>query len=846
MTVQWLDVSSTTPRIAYTATAAQTTFTVPFVFFADSNLKVYQNGTLLTLSTHYTVTGVESATGGSITLVTGATVGDEIMIARDVPIEQTTHIPPTGQLDIAAINIQFSKLIAIDQQLHNEFQRSLHFPADDSTISGEFLSPGDRANKLLGFDSDGGIVFVTGPNFVDSTFTGAADVDSRATAQVTTFPISTNIIRTGGYAVPGDGGDALYKKVVSQPSHDGKFQSADGAWWEIVFSAAGVDIRCFGGLGGGSDVDDTDAIRSAVTACEGKRLIVAADIYRTSETILIPPGGIYIVSPHRTGGFGMVEGAALFNGIFGIFDDVRGYATFDGLTFVGNGADTNTGSSVGAIYIAPSILSTIDITDIEIKNCTFADINQNNWIACMHAAQGPLVEGYVGPPNNTNVRRLKIHHNTFLSVPSNATPGFPNRFIYIQTNLAIAAAPTLGSVFDLDCHDNVAYGLGVCSFITGIGGVVRATDHNNQTFAMGNSCEGDLRGYTHTFYQSSQICNVPQEISIVGCVAEINHNFGIYCAGVRGLTISACVITGTFRPNSPESLPFGTAIAVNGCSDWTINGCTLTDNYGGIDALIASVPDGRVLAGTIANNTIRSSVNSLALAGANPFGISFQGDSTVTKNQQLLIASNTVKVTGDVAVALLNGAGGKMGPLEVIGNQFTSEYVGYLETASALNPVYTGLGRKFSNNKWRGGLTNAPFITTGGSSPLTISNDEVDFSDVLAGASSGFQVDGNTAVDIDGLVLRGKTNGGAALSMIGTQGRCKDVSFPGTTSTRVAATSSGLTVPTWVGRPFDTWQNFGDSFFTETGSTPGSKYTLPDWAWSFSTTWLKRISLTGN
>ena len=56
----WLDVSDITPRIAYTATAAQTAFVVPFVFFEDEDLLVYQNTTLLTLATHYTVSGAES------------------------------------------------------------------------------------------------------------------------------------------------------------------------------------------------------------------------------------------------------------------------------------------------------------------------------------------------------------------------------------------------------------------------------------------------------------------------------------------------------------------------------------------------------------------------------------------------------------------------------------------------------------------------------------------------------------------------------------------------------------------------------------------------------------------
>jgi len=58
----------------YTATASQTTFTYDFQIFADSEIKVYQTPTgqdfddttdLLTLTTHYTVTGAGDAGGGA-------------------------------------------------------------------------------------------------------------------------------------------------------------------------------------------------------------------------------------------------------------------------------------------------------------------------------------------------------------------------------------------------------------------------------------------------------------------------------------------------------------------------------------------------------------------------------------------------------------------------------------------------------------------------------------------------------------------------------------------------------------------------------------------------------------
>lgn len=116
MTISWLDVSDTTPRISYVATSGQTTFSVPFAFHSAAHLAVYKNSVLLTYVTHYVVTGVDEEAGGSIILVTGATVSDSIVIARVLSYELTTHIPPSGPLDVPAINVQFALLVMMIQQ----------------------------------------------------------------------------------------------------------------------------------------------------------------------------------------------------------------------------------------------------------------------------------------------------------------------------------------------------------------------------------------------------------------------------------------------------------------------------------------------------------------------------------------------------------------------------------------------------------------------------------------------------------------------------------------------------------------------------------------------------------
>ncbi len=57
-----------------------------------------------------------------------------------------------------------------------------------------------------------------------------------STMSTITLPSTVTAVRVGGYYLPGDGGAGLYRHIVGQPSHAGKFQTADGRWFELQSS----------------------------------------------------------------------------------------------------------------------------------------------------------------------------------------------------------------------------------------------------------------------------------------------------------------------------------------------------------------------------------------------------------------------------------------------------------------------------------------------------------------------------------------------------------------------------------------------------------------------------------
>ena len=75
----------------------------------------------------------------------------------------------------------------------------------------------------------------------------AAMVDTRAAVTTTGIPASVNVVRTGGYTTVGDGGEGIYYRQGSEPSHTAKVQSSDGAWWELMPDGNVVKVEQFGG-----------------------------------------------------------------------------------------------------------------------------------------------------------------------------------------------------------------------------------------------------------------------------------------------------------------------------------------------------------------------------------------------------------------------------------------------------------------------------------------------------------------------------------------------------------------------------------------------------------------------
>src|ERR1700739_3266717 len=95
--------------VQYVATASQTEFSIPFPFIDNSDLSVWQNGILLTLTTDYTLSGAQTSSGGQLTLNVGASLNDQIVIQDLMAIDRTNiYLPTISALTGSALNNDFN------------------------------------------------------------------------------------------------------------------------------------------------------------------------------------------------------------------------------------------------------------------------------------------------------------------------------------------------------------------------------------------------------------------------------------------------------------------------------------------------------------------------------------------------------------------------------------------------------------------------------------------------------------------------------------------------------------------------------------------------------------------
>lgn len=161
-----MTISSTTVKNSYSGNGTLDTFNYTFKIFADSDLQVIirdasATETVKTLTTHYTVTGAGSASGGTIVFTAGniPSATETVVIRRAVPQTQAIDYIANDPFPAESHEEGLDRAMMAVQQLQEEVDRSIKLSRTNTMNSTEFaVGDTERAGKIFGFDDNGELV----------------------------------------------------------------------------------------------------------------------------------------------------------------------------------------------------------------------------------------------------------------------------------------------------------------------------------------------------------------------------------------------------------------------------------------------------------------------------------------------------------------------------------------------------------------------------------------------------------------------------------------------------------------------------------------------------------------
>lgn len=244
-----MTIDSEINKNRYTATSGQTVFPYDFRILDENAIDVYQNGTLLTLTTHYTLSGVDSQSGGNVTLVTGATLNDKITLLRSEDLQQDEDYIENDAFPAETHEKALDKLTCKVQQQDEILDRTPRLTVDSTYTALTMEDP--EAGRFLKWNAG-----LTGLENSDGG-TGSGDVTGPGTSVDNTLPrfagTTGEVIQSSGIVV--DDSD----NVTGVGTVDGRDIAADGTQLDTnTTKLAGIEAN--------ADVTDYINVSAALAA----------------------------------------------------------------------------------------------------------------------------------------------------------------------------------------------------------------------------------------------------------------------------------------------------------------------------------------------------------------------------------------------------------------------------------------------------------------------------------------------------------------------------------------------------------------------------------------------------
>ena len=169
-------ITAVARRVSYSGSAGTGPYAFNFPILAQTDLAVYKNAVLLTLTTDYTVSITASTGTGSVTLGSAASGSDQITISGARAIQRTTDFVTAGDLLASSLNTELDSQTIFVQQVSEDAGRAVTAPIYDATsVNMSLPSSADRANRIMSFDASGNVSTVAVDSLSIATLRSSID-----------------------------------------------------------------------------------------------------------------------------------------------------------------------------------------------------------------------------------------------------------------------------------------------------------------------------------------------------------------------------------------------------------------------------------------------------------------------------------------------------------------------------------------------------------------------------------------------------------------------------------------------------------------------------------------------
>jgi hypothetical protein len=404
-----MTISNAIGENPYTGNGSTATYGFTFAVNAATEVVVVETDTAgtsrtLTYGTEYSVTGVNVATGGTVTRIAGVLPsGYKWVIKSTIPLLQDTSIKNQSGFFPDVVERAFDRVVRMIQQVSNKVGRQITVPDTDAAI-GPLPSAALRALKAFYFDAAGNPT-VSGAvtTLADSALTLVVDTIAQLKGLAAPSSALTYIVR--GYYAAGDGGGGTFRWNSGDGSADNggtilQLSAGGVGRWNRIYDTA-INVRWFGAKGDGA-TNDAPSIQAALNF--SSNIWIPDGTYLLTAAILINKSGVVIQGSGRKNA--VLKTSSGVNCV-----KITGGGIIKGVT-IANCGFIGTTSSVDQILIDTSFV------DVEFSNCDF----MSNDIATPVFVNGAGVylSGALAVGNN-----LLIDHCTFqglqYGVSENAT-----------------------------------------------------------------------------------------------------------------------------------------------------------------------------------------------------------------------------------------------------------------------------------------------------------------------------------------------------------------------------------------------------------------------------------------